>query len=168
MSEDDRLAASEVINQQVVNASWFRSAEYVACYLAAPDEVNTWEIISRGWRMKKRIFCPVIEKKSRMQFREIREESTLRPNRFGLLEPVDGEIVTARMLDIVITPVVAFDDENHRIGMGGGYFDRTFAFLRQRQSWLHPKVVGLAFACQKVEEIPPNPWDIRLFCTISA
>ena len=168
MSEEDRLAASDIINQKVVNASWFRRAEHIACYLAAPDEVNTWDIISRGWRMKKRIFCPIVEKKSRMQFREIRQESILRPNRFGLLEPVEGEIVTARMLDIVITPVVAFDDENHRIGKGGGYFDQTFAFLKQRESWFHPKVVGLAFACQKVEEIPPNPWDIRLFCTISA
>ena len=72
------------------------------------------------------------------------------------------------MLDVVITPLVAFDEYGHRIGMGGGYFDRTFSFLGNRQSWFHPKLVGLAFACQKVEKIQPNPWDIRLFCTISA
>jgi len=168
MSDEERCVASQIINEAVVNACWFRRATYIGCYLSTADEVSTWEIISRAWAMKKRIFCPVLEKNLRMQFREIRKESDLRPNRFGLLEPVDGEIITAGMLDIVITPVVAFDDSGHRIGMGGGYFDRTFSFLRDRRHWFHPKLVGVAFACQKVEKIPPNHWDIRLFCTISA
>ena len=167
LSVDERDIASSVIAEKVFRASWFQRAKYIGCYLPAPDEVNTWEIISRAWAMKKRVFSPVIEKNSHMQFQEIRDESTLKPNRFGLLEPSDGEIVTARVLDIVLTPVVAFDDYNHRIGMGGGYFDRTFAFLRNRHKWMHPKVGGLAFACQKVEKIQPNPWDIRLFCAVT-
>ncbi len=167
MSESERDHASDVIAQKVVSASWFRRAEYLACYLAAPDEVNTWEIISRAWAMKKRVFAPVIEKNRHMQFVQIREDSELMPNRFGLLEPVGGETVTARMLDVVLTPVVAFDADNQRIGMGGGYFDTTFSFLKHRAHWHHPKIVGLAFACQKVEKIEPNPWDIRLFCAVS-
>ena len=135
--------------------------------MPAPDEVNTWEIIARAWAMKKRVFAPVIEKNAQMQFREIGADSELKRNRYGLFEPDDGHIVSARMLDIVLTPVVAFDEQNNRVGMGGGYFDRTFAFLRHRNDWLHPKIIGLAFACQKVEKIPPNPWDIRLFRAIT-
>lgn len=167
MTEEARDAAAEKINETIVNSNWFQRARYVACYLPADDEVNTWATISRAWAMKKRIFAPVLEKKSRLQFQEITAETDLRLNRYGLFEPADGEIVTARMLDIVLTPVVAFDSENNRIGMGGGYFDRTFSFLRNRGSWVHPKLIGLAFACQKVEEIPPNPWDIRLFRAIT-
>ena len=167
LSVDERDDASAVIAAKVIRAAWFQRAKYIACYLPAPDEVNTWEVISRAWAMKKRVFAPVIEKNSHMQFQEICPESTLKPNRFGLLEPSGGDIVTARMLDIVLTPVVAFDEHNHRIGMGGGYFDRTFSFLRNRRAWMHPKIVGLAFACQKVEKIQPNPWDIPLFCAIT-
>jgi 5-formyltetrahydrofolate cyclo-ligase len=102
-----------------------------------------------------------------MQFREVRPETDLIAKRYGLLEPLDGEMATARMLDIVLTPLVAFDDNGHRVGMGGGYFDATFSFLKHRKSYLHPKLVGLAFACQRVEEIAPNPWDIRLFSVIT-
>lgn len=167
LSDAEREFASAMIAEKVIASSWFQRAGYLACYLPAPDEVNTWEIIARAWRMKKRIFAPVIEKKSRLQFLEITADTELRLNQFGLYEPDEGEPATARMFDIVLAPVVAFDDSNHRVGMGGGYFDRTFSFLRHRNKWLHPKLVGLAFSCQKVEKITPNPWDIRLFATIT-
>jgi len=163
----ERELASNIIAAKVISSNWFRHAEYVACYLPTPDEVNTWEIIARAWRMKKRIFVPVLEKTSRMQFQEITPESELQRNKFGLYEPQDGDLAPARMLDVVLTPIVAFDDRMHRIGMGGGYFDRRFAFLRHRANWIHPKLIGLAFACQKVEEIAPNPWDIRVFRVIT-
>jgi len=51
--------------------------------------------------------------------------------------------------------------------MGGGFFDRSFAFLKHKKRWLRPKLIGLAFACQKVDKIETNPWDIRLYSVIS-
>ena len=102
-----------------------------------------------------------------MQFLEITPETDLVPNRFGLLEPVDGESATARMLDIVFTPLAAYDADGHRIGMGGGYFDTTFAFLKHRAFSFRPKLIGLAFDCQRVEKIASNPWDIRLFSIVT-
>jgi 5-formyltetrahydrofolate cyclo-ligase len=81
--------------------------------------------------------------------------------------PISGEEIAARKLDLVLTPLVAFDKNCQRIGMGGGYYDRTFSFLRARQQLLKPKLVGLAFACQQVPEIPANPWDIRLYSVIT-
>jgi 5-formyltetrahydrofolate cyclo-ligase len=167
LSNEERDVRSGLIREKVISASWFRRAEYIACYLPSADEVNTWEIISRAWVMKKRVFVPVIGKNSYMQFQEITAETELRRNRFGLFEPNDGEIVSTRMLDVVLAPLVAFDDNNNRVGMGGGYFDRTFSFLRHRDAWTRPKIIGLAFSCQKVEKIPPNPWDIRLFCAVT-
>ena len=167
MPDGDKEIASDVIAARVVRASWFQRASYIGCYLATADEVNTWEIIARAWRMEKRVFVPVVEKKRRMQFCELTPETELRPAGLGLLEPTGGETVSARMLDVVITPVVAFDGMKHRIGMGGGYFDTTFAFMRHRSHWQRPRLVGLAFACQQVEEINPNPWDIRVFTIIT-
>lgn len=167
LCSDERAIASEIIAEKVVTSPWFQRAAYLACYLPVDDEVHTWEIISRAWRQKKRVFAPVIENNFRMQFQEITRETELRINQYGIFEPQGGEIVTARMLDVVFAPVVAFDEFHHRVGMGGGYFDRTFSFLRHRQNWLRPKLVGLAFACQNVEQITPNPWDIRLFSVIT-
>jgi 5-formyltetrahydrofolate cyclo-ligase len=98
-----------------------------------------------------------------MHFREVLRETTLRKNTYGIWEPVHGDFIDVRLLDIVVTPLVAFDEHGNRIGMGGGYFDRCFSFLRHRTRWLQPKLIGLAFDCQKVEEITPNPWDIPLY-----
>ena len=167
LTDRDRYIASEKIAEKVIRSSWFQRALFVACYLSTPDEVATWTIIQRAWHMKKRIFAPVLEKNDVMQFCELTTDTDVRTNQYGLAEPVNGEIIAPRVLDIVITPVVAFDDAGHRVGMGGGYFDRTFSFLQGRKHLFHPKLIGVAFDCQKVEEIVPNPWDIRLYDTIS-
>jgi 5-formyltetrahydrofolate cyclo-ligase len=162
----EREKASRKIASIVIQSSWFRRSKFIACYLPMPEEVDTWPLIDRAWRMKKRIFAPIVGKNFNLQFRELNAETTLIYNRYGLPEPQDGEIITPRELDLVITPVVAFDADYNRIGMGGGYFDRTFSFLRHRKFLFRPKLIGLAYSCQRVEKIAPNPWDIRVFCVV--
>jgi 5-formyltetrahydrofolate cyclo-ligase len=166
LSSDEREKASDKIADTVIRSSWFRRSKYIACYLPMQEEVDTWPLIDRAWRMKKRIFAPIVEKNFTLRFRALSAESTLVVNQYGLLEPQDGEIIAPRALDLVLTPVVAFDDEYNRLGMGGGYFDRTFSFLRHRKFLFRPKLIGLAFSCQRVEKIAPSPWDIRLFSVI--
>ena len=97
-----------------------------------------------------------------MRFLRVRRQTPLQRNHYGILEPVTGDEASANELDVVVTPLVAFDENGHRIGMGGGYYDRFFAALRTRKRWLRPKLIGFAFDCQKVARISPNPWDIRL------
>ncbi len=166
LSSHEREKASNKIVDTVVRSSWFRRSRFIACYLPMPEEVDTWPLIDRAWRMKKRVFAPIIEKKLTMRFRELNPESTLVFNQYGLPEPEDGEIIAPRAFDLVITPVVAFDDDCNRLGMGGGYFDRTFSFLKHRKFLFHPKLIGLAFSCQRVEKIAPSPWDIPIFSVI--
>ena len=159
----ERKLASEKISNKVISSREFHAASFIACYLPMNDEVDPRKIIARAWRANKRVFCPVMGKSSEMVFRYLGEDTTLVRNSFGLWEPADSEMISPRELDLVITPLVAFDGSNNRIGMGGGYFDRCFSFLRHRQFWISPKLLGVAFACQEVEEIEPNPWDIRLY-----
>jgi len=167
MSGDERVAASARIAENVIHSPWFQRSKTIACYLPAPGEVDTRRIIARAWRMKKRIFAPVVEKNGHLSFRAMNAETALYKNDFGLYEPGDEEIIRPRDLDIVITPLVAFDSKKQRIGMGGGYFDRTFSFLANRNTYLRPKLIGVAFSCQKVDEIPANPWDIPLFAVVT-
>lgn len=167
LGEDERRAASERIAATVVSSHFFRRSRRIACYLPMPEEVDTWPIIARAWRMKKRVFAPICGPERLLSFREVRPDTTLITTDFGLMEPVGGDVVTARQLDLVVTPLVAFDEQRSRIGMGGGYYDRTFSFLRARKSLLRPKLVGVAFACQRVKKIPLNPWDIGLYRVVT-
>ena len=167
MSAESRAIASARICSRIIRSHAFFAATSIACYLPMADEVDPGRIIARAWCAKKRIFCPVTEKKGKMFFRRLERDTVLRRNNFGLWEPVDGEIISARQLDLVITPLVAFDDDNNRIGMGGGYFDRYFAYQKRATHWVRPKLVGVAFDCQKVEKIAANPWDIRLYAVVS-
>jgi len=163
MPEDARANASQIICRRVCESREFYSSKSIACYLPTYDEVDTREIIERAWRANKRVFVPVLRSNTEMLFCRIDPESELEKNGFDLWEPTRGLLIEPRQLDLVVTPTVAFDEFGNRIGMGGGYYDRCFSFLRYRKNWIRPKLVGVAFQCQEIEEITPNPWDIRLY-----
>jgi len=167
MSVGERTRASTSICKQLIASREYYSSTLVGCYLPMHDEVDTREIIESAWRANKRIFVPVLRNQAQMVFCEILEDTELVKNNFGVWEPTRGFLISPRLLDLVVTPTVAFDRNAHRIGMGGGYYDRAFAFLRHRKHWIHPKLLGVAFQCQEVEEITPNPWDIRLYRVLS-
>ncbi len=163
LSVSDRAEFSKSITGKIVESDWFRNTRFIACYISTPTEVDTKMLIKCALEEKKRIFAPVIGKNFTMQFREVTRSSTLKTNKWGLQEPVDGEVICSKRLELVITPVVAFDAKRNRIGMGGGYYDREFAYLTSTDRTANPKLIGIAFGCQYVEKIAPNPWDIRLF-----
>ena len=162
--DDDRRAALSIkICRSLLRSSLFYSASSIACYLSMPDEVDTSMIFSRAWDAGKAIFVPVIDIGDEMKFVRISRNTRLERNRFHIWEPVSGDEVSPRNLDLVVTPLVAFDDRLNRIGMGRGYYDRCFYFLNHDRNWRRPKLAGLAFECQKTRKIPTNPWDIRLY-----
>jgi len=71
-------------------------------------------------------------------------------------------LMNARWLHVLIVPLVGFDDNGNRLGMGGGYYDATLSFLRRRRIWRKPFLIGLAYECQRAARIPSETWDIRL------
>ena len=158
-----RLAASRTIVDRLCRMHEFVACRTLACYLPMADEVDATAAIARAWRMRKAVFAPVIDQDGTMVFSELTPQTQLRRNWYGLWEPENGSQISAQELDLVVTPVVAFDRYGHRIGMGSAYFDRCFAFLKNKKHWLRPKLVGVAFNCQQVEKIKPNPWDIPLY-----
>jgi 5-formyltetrahydrofolate cyclo-ligase len=167
LTDEQRDNASSTISGNVIRSREFFASKSIACYLPCNDEVDTTRIIERAWRAKKRIFVPVIDSRGEMIFRQLASDTDLYRNYFGIWEPASGDLISPKSIDMVITPLVAFDNKLHRIGMGGGYYDRCFQFLKHRRKWVRPKLVGVAFDCQKVEKITPNPWDIPLYQVVT-
>ncbi len=163
LAQETRARLSDSIQRRFLNSSFFFRAANIACYIATPEEVDTSLVFDLAWRTGKRIFAPVTGDKGTMRFVEARPETKLVRNRYGLWEPESGEEISARKLRTVITPTVAFDRQKQRIGMGGGFYDRAFRNLNNQRNWRPTKLIGFAFDCQKVEEIPANPWDIPLY-----
>ena len=167
MSADERANASAQISERVVRSHEFAACKLLGAYLPMRDEVDATLIIERAWRAQKRVFAPVTDTHGTMNFCEISPNTVVTRNRYGLWEPISGVIVDARDLDIVITPVVAFDDGRRRVGMGGGYYDRCFHFLRNRRKWLKPKLIGVAFACQESQSLKCDTWDVPLYSIVT-
>jgi 5-formyltetrahydrofolate cyclo-ligase len=167
LSADERASASGIICQRIIASREFYSSNSIGCYLPMYDEVDPREIIERAWRANKRIFVPILRGRAEMLFCEITPGTELERTDFGIWAPTRGLLIKPRHLDLVITPTVAFDKNRHRIGMGGGYFDRCFSHLRHRTYWIRPKLLGVAFHCQEVEKITPNAWDIRLYRVVT-
>lgn len=159
--------ASLEIQRRFLRSRHFYSSQTIACYIAMHDEVDTSMIFDRAWSAGKAIYAPVVVPGRRLRFLRVLRKTPLQRSKFGLWEPQCDEEIEAAKIDVVVTPGVAIDRHRHRIGMGGGYYDRTFSFLRCERNWLRPKLIGFVFDCQKVEKIAANPWDIRLYGAFS-
>ena len=83
-------------------------------------------------------------------------------NFFGIQEPDLGRAIDSRKLDLVLTPLVAFDDRGVRVGVGRGYYDRCFSFLLNRRHWRHPKLMAVAYELQRVPRLAREPWDVLM------
>jgi 5-formyltetrahydrofolate cyclo-ligase len=85
-------------------------------------------------------------------------------NSFGILEPARciSDSVAVRSLDVIFVPLIAVDARGNRMGSGAGFYDRALKHLRIGRHWRRPKLIGLAFECQRVQRIASAPWDVPL------
>lgn len=138
------------------------AAQNVAVFLSFDGELDTGPLIERLWRQGLRVYLPVLHPFSagNLLFLRYASDTPLMRNRFNILEPqLDvRSVLPVGELDVVLTPLVAFDSAGQRLGMGGGFYDRTL------QNWQHagPYPIGLAHDCQQVDKIPTEHWDIPL------
>lgn len=148
-----------------------RKSRNIAIYLAADGELDPMPLVFAPPTGRRSWHLPVLHphRPGRLWFVRWRPGDPLRPNRFGIPEPVlrKGRIRHARQLDLVLLPLVGFDDRCHRIGMGGGFYDRSLAFLGDPGHPRRPRLIGLAHACQHVASIPPRRWDIPLDAVVT-
>jgi 5-formyltetrahydrofolate cyclo-ligase len=156
--EKSAVAAAKLIIQHPL----FQSSQHIACYSAFKDEFETRSLIEAIWHADKNCYLPVLADTKTLQFVRYRHDDELQLNQYSIPEPIHREyIITAEKLDIVLTPLVAFDRCGNRIGTGGGYYDRSFAFLFNKPE-KSPYMLGVGYALQECEEIETDYWDIKL------
>ncbi|WP_145553121.1 5-formyltetrahydrofolate cyclo-ligase [Yersinia canariae] len=148
--------------KHIASHNKIQQANTVAVFLSFDGELNTTPVIELLWQQKKRVYLPVLHPFSpgNLLFLHYRPDSQLIRNRLKILEPqLDvRDVLPLNQLDVVITPLVAFDSHGQRLGMGGGFYDRTL------QNWQQggPYPIGLAHDCQRVEHLPSEHWDVPL------
>jgi len=166
LSRQEQRAHSRAISRILTSLNLYRNSQRIALYIDTDGAVDTSDLLSTASKHGKRRYLPVLRSplKHSLWFAEYMQRDRLLCNRFGIEEPDPGKRhpIQPWGLDLIVAPLVAFDASGNRLGMGGGFYDRTFAYLRHRSIWCRPKLIGIAHELQKVECPRPEKWDIPL------
>lgn len=171
LSAEQQHQASLDLVQQLLPRLEVQHAQHIALYLTNDGELDTTALIQALWQQGKSLYLPLLHPvvSGYLVFQLYTPDTVLKPNQFGIGEPElnCSLLCPVAQLDLIFTPLVAFDAQGQRLGMGGGFYDRT---LSQLDSVLiRPQLIGLAHDCQQVESVPVEAWDIPLpfICTPS-
>lgn len=165
IAPQDAIAWSELITNHCLSLPAFQDSHHIAVYISHRQEVDTTALIAAAWNAHKRVYLPVLaEDMHHLYFVEYTPDSVLEKNRYGIFEPhyQPSDRINCDELELVITPLVAFDSACHRIGMGAGFYDRSFYFLNQDPRPAKPIMIGLAYEFQRDETLARQPWDVNL------
>ena len=154
--------AEDSITQQALALIEERNAQHIALYISFDGEISTDKLIKILWAQGKQVYLPVLHpfNPNHLLFLRYLPDTPMLKNKFGIWEPKFNvqNVLPLDELDILFTPLVAFDKQGNRLGMGGGFYDRTL------QNWQNSSFipVGLAHQCQQVEQLPTEAWDVPL------
>ncbi len=165
LTPQQQTHASALLLRHLMQFPAFMRGRHLALYIANDGEIDPAPIAQQLWKMGKRVYLPVIHpgRAREMWFVAFTADTPLVPNHFGILEP-DYRLthkMPAHLLDVVLMPLVGFDRRGSRLGMGGGFYDSTFAFKQQKPT-SKPLLIGLAHSCQEVDSLSTDNWDIPL------
>lgn len=156
-------AAARRLYRRLVTTSLFRFSRRIAFTMAADGEIDPALLLAAAQVRGKECYLPVLNPidPPRLRFKRWQRGDKLRSNRYGIAEPRHGRYCPPRALSLVLMPLVGFDANGNRLGMGKGYYDRTFAF-RRRSVAARPLLLGLAHECQRVDRLQAEAWDLPL------
>ena len=161
LSSEQQQHAAENLYKTLGIHHVFTHSTHIALYLPNDGEIDPQLLMHRAWELNKKIYLPVLHPRNQnhLWFLRYEEGDRLVPNKFKIPEPVfhPSKLIRPWLLNLVLFPLVAFDTHGGRLGMGGGFYDRTFARAHG------PRMIGLAHECQKTDHrLPLEMWDVRL------
>lgn len=167
LSQQQQNAASQKLLEITLAQGILDQRSKIALYLPNDGEIDPTPLIHYAWVNEKQVYLPVLHPfhKKALLFMEYCPNSDMKDNRFGIAEPKieSHRICPIQALDIIFAPLVAFDKQGNRMGMGGGFYDCTLApLVKTEENIQSPKVIGMAHDCQECPQIPVSGWDIPL------
>lgn len=168
LNAQQRATAARAITRHIAASRWLHGARPVGLYVSVGYEVDTVGLRRLARARGCPVYVPRINdyRQRAMRFARDHDEMAL-VNRHGIPEPSLTETIRPQSLSVVFLPLVGFDGQGTRLGAGAGYYDRAFAFRRRRHSWHRPVLVGIAFACQRVEHIERGAHDVPLDAVVT-
>ncbi|MBD9564701.1 5-formyltetrahydrofolate cyclo-ligase [Pseudomonas sp. PDM09] len=171
LTPSQQREAARGLYKQLIQHPLFRRAKHISLYLPNDGEIDPRLLMRAAQRRGKATYLPVLSAwpRTKMVFQRIRPGEKLKPNRFRIPEPRHNIARQRKVwaLDLVLLPLVGFDDVGGRLGMGGGFYDRSLAYLARRKNWRKPTLLGLAHECQKVQRLAQASWDVPLQGTVT-
>ena len=165
MTKNQQRHMSSLAIQRLQRSTLFRSAKNIAIYLPVRGEIDPSRLPGFG-RADQQFYLPVLSlyKQHGLVFVRWNKRTRFRMNQYRIPEPIIkyNQLKSARKLDLVVMPLLAFDPTGSRLGMGGGYYDRSFAFKMRSERKRKPTLLGMAYQFQQVESLPRQAWDVPL------
>ena len=154
--------AGSALAARIIDLPEYQQSRQLAVYFAVNGEISLDAVIDHALEAGKQVYLPNLDQVS-LRFSPYFHDQKMRINKFRLPEPdvADDEMLMPDQLDLVLAPLVVFDAARNRIGMGGGFYDRSFS-MRKDPAQLSPTLIGVAHELQKVDHIEPEAWDVRL------
>lgn len=161
LTDEQLQRAAHALSHLFESTPEYQQATAIAAYWPVRGEADARPLLERALIAGKRVYLPIVRADSTLLFAPYDADTPMENNRLGIPEPqVAAERLAApRDLDLVILPLTAFDDAGNRLGMGGGFYDRSFAFLRDEVR-PHPVLAGAAHEFQHSERLPVCDWDV--------
>ncbi len=161
ISSPQRSSVSQMVTAKLIENSIFADSVHIGCYFPIGNEIDTSAIITAIWQRGKQCYLPAIVSTNEMVFVEFCPRDTLVKKKYGAQEPlmIQSKIRAPRDLDLVIVPLLGFNDNLFRLGRGLGYYDKTFSFKKMDHQ--NPYLLGLGYENQKLH-FTSDPWDVAM------
>lgn len=159
-----RRAAALGLLRVAMRAGLLLRGSRIGFYLPFEGEIDLLPLLNRALWLGKACYLPVVPQRfeRKLYFTRLTALPNWYRNRFGIHEHWSPRPLRAARLDLLLVPLVGFDEAGYRLGMGGGFYDASLAYRRRRKAWRKPCLVGVGYECQKIARVPRDPWDVPL------
>ena len=164
LSAAERVAAATGVAASLEQLPEFLVDRRIAGYWAVGGEVPLHAAVARLNARGQQYCLPIVGGDRLLRFVPLKPKADMVPNRYGIPEPehAAADLLAPQAIDLVLLPLTAFDRSGLRLGMGGGYYDRSFAFLRDVPRPAQPLLIGIGYSFQEVATLASQEWDVAL------